>query len=71
MAPMKETSRIIIQCSNTVNKKKKTLKERKGLWITPIEDEQFWMWVAWLMSQSEVQEALLATQPQALPVILY
>jgi len=70
MAPMKETSRIIIQCSNTVNKKK-TLKEGKGLWITPMEDDRLWMLVVWLMSQSEVRQALLAARPEALPVISY
>jgi hypothetical protein len=70
MAPMKETSRIIIQCSNTVNKKK-TLKEGKGLWITPIEDDRFWMLVVWLLSKAEVRQALLVAEPQALPVISY
>ena len=67
---MKETSRIIIQCSNTVNKKK-TLKEGKGLWITPIEDDRFWMLMVWLMSKAEVRQALLAAEPEALPVIFY
>lgn len=70
MAPRKETSRIIIQCSNTVNKKK-TLKEGKGLWITPIGDELFWVLVVWLMSQSEGREPLLTPEPLALPVIAY
>ena len=70
MAPRKETSRIIIQCSNTVNKKK-TLKEGKGLWITPIEDDRFWMLMVWLMSKAEVRQALLAAEPEALPVIFY
>ena len=67
---MKETSRIIIQCSNTVNKKH-SLKEGKGLWITPIEDDRLWMLVVWLLSQSEVRQALLATEPNELPVISY
>ena len=70
MAPMKQTSRIIIQCSNTVNKKK-TLKVGKGLWITPIEDDRLWWLGDWLMSQSEVRQAILATQPEKLPVISY
>ena len=70
MAPRKETSRIIIQCSNTVNKKK-TLKEGKGLWITPIKDDRLLWVVVWLMSQSEVREALLTPEPVALPVIAY
>ncbi len=67
---MKETSRIIIQCSNTVNKKK-TLKEGKGLWITPPEDDRFWMLLVWLMSKAEVRQAILAVEPKALPVISY
>ena len=67
---MKETSRIIIQCSNTVNKKK-TLKEGKGLWITSPEDDRFWMLVVWLMSKAEVRQAILAAEPEALPVISY
>ena len=67
---MKETSRIIIQCSNTVNKKK-TLKEKKGLWITPSEDDWYWMLVVWLMSKAEVRQALLAAEPKLLPVISY
>ena len=70
MAPMKETSRIIIQCSNTVNKKK-TLKEGKGLWITPSEDDRFWMLAVWLMSKDEVRQAILAAWPKALPVISF
>ena len=67
---MKETSRIIIQCSNTVNKKK-TLKEGRGLWITLPEDNRFWMLVVWLMSKAEVRQAILAAEPEALPVISY
>lgn len=67
---MKETSRIIIQCSNTVNKKK-TLKEGKGLWITPIEDDRFWMFVVWLLSKAEVQQGFFSAEPEALPVIFY
>jgi len=70
MPAMKETSRIIIQYSNTVNKKK-TLKEGKGLWITPIEDDRLWILVVWLMSQSEVRQGLLDSEPDALPVILF
>ena len=45
-------------------------KERE-LWITPIEDQRFWMLVVWLMSLSEVREALLAESPPPLPVIRY
>jgi len=67
---MKETSRIIIQCSNTVNKKK-TLKEGKGLWITPPEDDWYWMLVVCLMSKDEVRQAILAAEPKSLPVISY
>ena len=67
---MKKTSRIIIQCSNTVNKKK-TLKEGKGLWITPPEDDWCWMLMIWLMSKAEVRQAILAVEPKALPVISY
>ena len=70
MAPMKETSRIIIQYSNSVNKKR-TLKERKGLWITPITDDRIWILVVWLMSKEEVRQAILAAWPKALPVISY
>ena len=70
MAPMKETSRIIIQYSNSVNKKR-TLKERKGLWITPIADDRFWMLMVWLMSKDEVRQVVLAAWPKALPVIAY
>ena len=67
---MKETSCIIIQCSNTVNKKH-SLKEGKELWITPIVDDRFWMLVVWLMSKDEVRQAILAAWPKALPVISY
>ena len=67
---MKETSRIIIQYSNTVNKKI-TLKGKKGLWITPIEDDRLWMLLVWLMSKDEVRQALLEAGPEALPVINY
>ena len=70
MAPMKETSRIIIQCSNTVNKKK-TLKEGKGLWITPTEDELVWLAAVSLLSVKELRELLAAAQPSKLPVIIY
>ena len=51
--------------------KDKTLKEEEELWITPVEDERFWMVVVWLMSLSEVREALLAANPAPLPVIRY
>ena len=70
MAPTKETSRIIIQFSNTVNKKK-TLKEGQWGWITLIEDELFWVLVVWLMSRGEIREALLTPEPMVLPVIAY
>ena len=56
--------------SNTRNKKK-TFKEGEGLRITPIEDERLLMLLVWLMSQSEVREALLTDEPAALPVISY
>jgi hypothetical protein len=56
--------------SNTENKKR-TLKGREGLWITPITDDRFWMLVVWLMSEDEVRQVLLAEEPAALPVISY
>ena len=51
--------------------KKKTLKEGRGLWITPPEDDRFWMLVVWLMSEAEVTQAILAAEPEALAVISY
>ncbi len=51
--------------------KKKTLKEGKGLWITPPEDDRIWMLLVWLMSKAEVRQAILAAEPKALPVISY
>ena len=51
--------------------KKKTLKEGKWVWITPIEDELFWVLVVWLMSRGEIREALLTPEPMVLPVIAY
>lgn len=71
MAPMKETSRIIIQVSNPVNNQEPTLKRGKDLWISPMEDERLWWLVVWLMCQTEVRQALLAAGPTALPVIVY
>jgi hypothetical protein len=54
-----------------VNNQKKTLRVGKGLWITRVEDEQLWLLMAWLISQSEVQQALLAASPKELPMISY
>ncbi len=71
MAPMKKTSRIIIQCSNTVNKKKNTLNRGRGLWITPTEDELLWLAAVSLLSVRELRELLAAAQPIKLPVIAY
>jgi hypothetical protein len=51
--------------------KKKTLKEGKGLWITPVEDERPWKLMVWLLSKDEVRQTLLAAWPDALPVIHY
>jgi hypothetical protein len=68
MAPMKETSRIIIQCSNTVNKKQ-TLKVERELWITPSSDDRYWALLVWLLSRSEVRQILIATKADSLPVI--
>jgi hypothetical protein len=51
--------------------KKRTLKNEKGLWITPIKDDRIWMLLGWLMSKAEVRQALFAAWPEALPVISY
>ena len=51
--------------------KKGTFNERNGLWITPTEDDRFWMHAVWLMSKDEVRQAILAAWPKALPVISY
>jgi hypothetical protein len=51
--------------------KKVTFKKKKGLWLSPIEDDRFWILLAWLVSRWEVREALLISEPPMLPVIRY
>jgi hypothetical protein len=56
--------------SNTENKKR-TLKEKKELWITPVEGDRLWILVVWMISKTEVRQALLETAVENLPVISY
>jgi hypothetical protein len=44
---------------------------REELWITSIEMDQLWFLIAWLISQPEVRQALLAAPVKKLPVISY
>jgi len=57
--------------SNTVNKKKRTLKKEEEVWITLNEDEYFLALLVWLLSDREVLLALLLMESLTLPVIRY
>jgi hypothetical protein len=57
--------------SNTGNKKPSKKEKMERVWITPNKDENLLAWLVCLLSDKEVLHALLATEPQPLPVIRY
>ena len=57
--------------SNTGNKKPSKKEKETRVWITPNEDENLFVLFVWLFSDREVLHALLAEEPQSLPVIRY
>jgi hypothetical protein len=54
-----------------MNNQQPTLKRKKELWISPMEDERLWWVLIWLMCQSDVRRTLLAAESTKLPVIAY